>query len=253
MGKFKTDSSVKLSDFKLLSFDVYSTLIDEKGGMFAGLQPLLRRLPTPNPYINDQKFTLAAFQEFEWQLQTAHPTLRYNELLPLAYTAFAKSVNLSPPSKSEAHHFGSSIGTWPAFPDTVPALQALKKHYKLVMLSNIDNDSIAATLSGPLKDVDFDAVYTAQDIGSYKPDLKNFTYLLKAVKRDLGIEKAQVLHTAQSLTHDLVPAKSMGMSGVWIDREGEDEKLKTLREQVDFTWKFKSMGEMAEEFEGEAR
>src|ERR1700712_3984717 len=159
--------------------------------MFAGLQPLLSRLPPNNPYINDRTFTLTAFQVFERELQKSQPSLRYNELLPLAYTAFATDINLPPPSKKEALHFGSLVGTWAAFPDTVPALQSLKKHYKLVILSNIDNETIAATLSGPLKGVDFDAVYTAQNIGSYKPDLKNFHYLLDGVKRDLDVEKGE--------------------------------------------------------------
>lgn len=166
--------------------------------MFAGLQPLLSRLPTPNPYINDRKYTLKAFQKFERKLQQSQPKLRYNQLLPLAYSSFAESLSLPSPSESEAGKFGSLIGSWPAFPDTVPALQALKKHYKLVILSNIDNDSIAATLAGPLKGVEFDLVLTAQDIGSYKPDLRNFTYLLEKIKGELGFEKEQVLHTAQA-------------------------------------------------------
>ena len=103
--------------------------------------------------------------------------------------------------------FGSQIGTWTAFPDTVAALQILKKYYKLVILSNIDNESIARTVSGPLAGADFEAVYTAQNIGSYKPDLKNFEYLLKGAEKELGVKKEEVLHTAQSLTHDCVPAK----------------------------------------------
>jgi len=228
-------------------------LIDEKGGMFSGLQPLLARLPVPNPYIKDRKYTLAAFQKFERELQTSHPRMRYNEILPLAYKSFAASLSLPAPSEEESKAFGGLIGDWPAFEDTVPALQALKKHYKLVMLSNIDNDSIARTLAGPLKDVEFDAVYTAQNIGSYKPDLKNFNYLLDGVQKDLGVEKKYVLHTAQSLTHDLVPAKAMGMSGVWIDREDEKDKFESLKDEVNFTWKFDSMGEMAEAVSNETK
>jgi 2-haloalkanoic acid dehalogenase type II len=219
--------------------------------MFNGLQPLLSRLPTPNPYINDRKHTLKAFQKLEGQFQRSHPTLRYNELLPLAYTSFAESLDLPTPPKEEATHFGSQIGAWPAFSDTVPALQALKKHYKLVILSNIDNDSIAATLSGPLKGVDFDLVLTAQNIGSYKPDLKNFQCLLEKVKGELGTEKEEVLHTAQALIHDHVPAKIMRMHSAWIDREGQFELLQELREQVEFTWRFETMGEMAAEVEKE--
>lgn len=122
-----------------------------------------------------------------------------------------------------------------------------------MILSNIDNDSIARTISGPLKGVVFDAVYTAHNIGSYKPDLRNFEYLLEGVKRDLGVEKGQVLHTAQSLTHDLVPAKTMGMSGAWIDRDEQEEKLRELGDKVDFTWRFGSMGEMAGDVEKETQ
>jgi FMN phosphatase YigB (HAD superfamily) len=115
-----------------------------------------------------------AFQKFKRELQHSRPSLRYIELFPIAYNAFATSINLPEPSEEEARHFGSLISTWPAFPDTVSALQVLKKHYKLVILSNINNDSVAATLPGTLKGADFDAVYKAQNIGSYKPDLDNF-------------------------------------------------------------------------------
>jgi 2-haloalkanoic acid dehalogenase type II len=222
--------------------------------MFHGLQPLLTRLLLPNPYINDRRYTLTHFQRFEAQLQTSKPTLPYNQLLSLAYTAFAADLGLPPPSKEEANYFSTLIGSWPSFPDTVPALQSLKKRYKLVLLSNIDNSSIAATVSGPLKGVEFDAVYTAENIGSYKPDLKNFEYLLKHIVESFGVEKDQVLHVAQSLTHDLVPAREMGMRSVWIEREEEGEKLKELRDKLDITWRFGSLGEMAEgverEFEG---
>jgi hypothetical protein len=80
--------------------------------MFAGLQPLLSRLPTPNPYINDRKYTLEAFQRFEHELQTSQPKLCYNVLLPLAYSSFAESLSLPSPPASEAAHFGSLIGSW---------------------------------------------------------------------------------------------------------------------------------------------
>jgi 2-haloalkanoic acid dehalogenase type II len=181
--------------------------------MFAGLQPLLARLPTPNPYINDKFHTLSALQNFEWEIQRSQPCLRYNELLPLAYKAFAAFLSLPEPSEEEAHDFGSSVGSWPAFPDTIAALQALKKYYKLVILSNIDNDSIARTLAGPLAGAEFDAVFTAQNIGSYKPDMRNFQHLVDELNGILGVKKEEILHTAQSLTHDLIPAKIMGLSG----------------------------------------
>jgi len=249
MGKVKPEDPAKLTDFKLLSFDVYSTLVDEHGGMFTGLLPLLRQLPTPNPYINDRTYTLTHFHNFERHLQETQPTLLYRQLLAQAYIDFASFLELSVPPQSDADAFGASIGTWPAHPDTIAALLTLKKHYKLVMLSNIDNDTIARTQSGPLAGVKFDAVYTAENIGSYKPDLRNFDYLLEGVKREFGVEKGEVLHTAQALYHDMMPAKSMGISGAWIDREGEDEKCKQMEKEgkVAFTWRFGTLGEMAEE------
>lgn len=116
------------------------------------------------------------------------------------------------------------------------------------MLSNIDNETIARTQNGPLSGVKFDAVYTAEMIGSYKPDLKNFEYLLKGAKDEFGVEKGEVLHTAQALVHDMVPAKSMGMCAAWIDREKEDEKYTKLETEgkVAFTWRFGTLGEMAD-------
>ena len=69
------------------------------------------------------------------------------------------------------------------------------------------------------------------------------------MKREFGVEKEQILHTAQSLTHDLLPAKEMGMSGAWIDREDEEEKYQDLKEGLNFTWRFKTLGEMAEAVE----
>jgi 2-haloalkanoic acid dehalogenase type II len=216
--------------------------------MFTGLQPLLKRLPTPNPYINDRTYTLLHFQKFERHLQQTQPTLLYRELLPKAYILFAEYLKLPEPPRAEANAFGESIGVWPAHPDTITALLALKKHYKLVMLSNIDNATIARTQSGPLSGVKFDAVYTAEMIGSYKPDLKNFEYLLNGVKAEFGVEKGEVLHTAQALYHDMMPAKRMGMSAAWIDREKEDEKCAQMEKEgkLGFTWRFGTLGEMAE-------
>ena len=116
------------------------------------------------------------------------------------------------------------------------------------MLSNIDNDTIARTQSGPLAGVKFDAVYTAEMIGSYKPDLKNFKYLVEHVREEFGVEKQEVLHTAQALHHDMMPAMTMGMSSSWIDREKEDERSALMKAEgkVAYTWRFGTLGEMAE-------
>jgi len=126
--------------------------------MFANLLPLLSRLPDPTPYTSNRTQTLKSFQSIEWTLQHAQPTLPYNQLLTLAYTTFAASLNLPTPSDAEAQAFGAKIGDWPALPDTVAALKVLKKHYRLVFLSNVDNASIRRTITGPLEGADIDAV-----------------------------------------------------------------------------------------------
>ena len=111
--------------------------------------------------------------------------------------------------------FGASVPDWPAFPDSAAALAYLKQHYKLVILSNVDRVSFAG--SNRRLGVEFDAIYTAQDIGSYKPDPRNFAYMLDRLQ-ERGIGPAQILHTAQSLFHDHAPAKRAGLASCWIDR-----------------------------------
>jgi 2-haloalkanoic acid dehalogenase type II len=119
-------------------------------------------------------------------------------------------------SESEAAVFGGSVGDWPAFPDSKEALAYLKRHYTLVTVTNCDRESYqgsARRLGEP-----WDAIWTAQDIGSYKPSPRNFDYLLSHMKDEFGIARQQILHTAQSLFHDLVPATAAGLATAWIDR-----------------------------------
>ncbi|MFI4987614.1 MAG: HAD family hydrolase, partial [Alphaproteobacteria bacterium] len=121
-----------------------------------------------------------------------------------------------PTDDAEAAAFGGSVGRWPAFADSPPARQYLKRHYKLVILSNVDRASFAK--SRERLGVAFDRVITAEDVGSYKPNLRNFEYALSDIKEALGVEPHQVLHTAQSIYHDIVPAKSLGLATMWINR-----------------------------------
>lgn len=125
--------------------------------------------------------------------------------------------------------------------DTVKATQTLGKRYKLIPLSNVDKETFAKVLAGPLKGCDFDAIYTAQDIGSYKPDLKNFYYLLDHVKSDFGIEKDQLCHVANSLTHDQAPTKEMDIQSVWVDRKGVGESP-----EFGYQLRVETLGELAE-------
>ena len=124
-------------------------------------------------------------------------------------------------------------------------MKQLKKHYKLVILSNVDTKSFAQVLKGALAGVEFDAVYVAEEIGSYKPDLKNFQYLITHARDELGVQMEQILMTANGLESDHVPAMKVGMTSAWISRGQGDKELKVVEGKVAITWRFDSMGDMA--------
>jgi 2-haloacid dehalogenase len=233
-----------LGDFRVLTFDCYGTLIDWEAGIWDAFQPLI----SGNGWSDIlRKDALEAFATFENRLEAETPGMPYPEVLMRAHAAVAGHFGLQTTARLDSD-FGESLPQWPAFPDTADALRYLKTRYKLVILSNVDRDGFAA--SNRKLGVEFDAVYTAQDIGSYKPDPANFEYLLEHLRRDLGLEKQDILHTAQSLFHDHVPARSFGLATAWIDRQrlsetgnwGATAKLDELP-KTDYL--FHSMGEMA--------
>lgn len=215
-----------LQNYKVLSFDIYGTLVDWESAIFQELLPLLHRLPPTHPQrqtseLEQRKFLLGAYNALELEIQRGHPKLPYPDVLAQIYPRLAADLQV-PFTSAEVASFGGSVGTWPAFPDTIAAMQTLAKYYKLVVLSNVDGSSFSSTLAGPLQGVTFDAIYTADEIGSYKPDLANFEYLIGHSEKDLGAQKSEILHVAQSLMHDHVPAKAIGMPpGVWIERGGD--------------------------------
>lgn len=150
--------------------------------------------------------------------------------------------------------FGKSIAKWRPFPDTIPALATLSKYFKLTVLSNVDRQSFSGTRevlerSDPAHPFTFDAVYTAQDIGSYKPNPANFEYALKKLHDAFGIEKDEVLVVAAALDYDHRPANKLGIRSVFIDREGA-----TIGKDGDakYNWKFPTLGSMAEAVKKEA-
>jgi 2-haloacid dehalogenase len=203
-------AAVKLADFKVLSFDCYGTLIDWETGILAALRPLLRRAGV----TFDSDSVLAEFAAHESAQQSATPDMPYAELLSRVHARLAGAWGVAD-DPSEDAQFGASVGDWPAFPDTVAALGMLHKRFRLVILSNVDRGSFLATQQRLF--VPFDAIYTAQDIGSYKPDPRNFSYLIERLAED-GFQKSDLLHVAQSLFHDHVPANAIGIASAWIDR-----------------------------------
>lgn len=231
----------RLTDFRLLSFDVYGTLIDYETGILEALKPLLDQTDLTRLQA------LKLYHELEKAQQARTPRMAYSELLTTIYPQFAASLGLNVPFAEQAEAFGASVGSWPAFPDTVDALKRLSKHYKLVVLSNVDKESFKASNAGPLQGFRFDKIITAQDVGSYKPDHRNFEFMLEAVKLKFGTEKDEVLQTAQSQFHDHHPAREMGIKSVWIERRGT---MGNRQENV-YDWKFVTLGEMADAVEQE--
>ncbi len=202
----------RLTDHSVLTFDCYGTLIDWEAGIWDAFQPLVRE----NPQTDLTRDALiAAFNNFEAKQQAATPTMTYPIVRECVHRAIAEELALAT-SPMLDHAFGASVPSWPAFPDSVDALRFLSEHFGLVILSNVDRAGFSA--SNTLLSVEFDAIYTAEDIGSYKPNLSNFEYLIKHVESDLGHGKSDILHTAQSIRHDHIPARSIGLDNAWIDR-----------------------------------
>lgn len=231
---------MKLTDFKALTFDCYGTLIDWETGMFEGLKPLTSRLATPP--ARNQVLETHARHESSQQLQT--PAMRYSELLAIVYKRLAEEWGVAV-SWDDCVAYGQSVKNWPAFPDSAGALRYLKRHYKLVILSNVDN--LTFTASNKRLQVDFDAIYTAEDIGSYKPSPRNFEYMFKNLE-NLGIKKREILHTAESMFHDHAPANKHGLASCWIFRRFDQEGFGATMNPGDmpkYNFRFNSMADLA--------
>lgn len=230
---------MKLSDFKALTFDCYGTLIDWETGMFDALKPLTEM--AGRTLTRDEVLEAHARHESSQQLQT--PAKSYRDLLPIVYKRLAEEWSVSV-SWAECVAYGQSVKNWPAFPDSAEALAYLKQHYKLVILSNVDNESFAA--SNAKLGVAFDAIYTAEDVGSYKPSARNFDYMLDKLT-SLKIGKEQILHTAESMFHDHGPANRHGLSSCWIYRRHDKQGFGATMNpgaMPEVNFRFNSMAEL---------
>lgn len=231
----------KLTDFRLLSFDVYGTLIDWETGILNGLKPLYEQKNL------ERAQALNLYHELEIEQQVKFPDMPYSQVLTAIYPRFAANLGLEPPTAEASETFGQSVGQWPAFPDTIDALRRLSKHYNLVVLSNVDKKSFSATTSNALEGFTFHKVITAQDVGAYKPDRRNFEHMLNVARAEFGVERSQILQTAQSQYHDHHPARKLGIKSVWVERRGTMGN----REEEIHDWRFETLGDMADAVERE--
>ena len=194
------------SQYDYLTFDCYGTLIDWERGIVNALKPVLARHGVE---LSDDAL-LERFGALESAAEKP-PYSPYREVLATVLDGFGQAHGFTPTAEERAR-FGASVADWPAFGDSPDALRKLSSRFKLVILSNVDDDLFAHSVKK--LGVEFADVITAQQVGGYKPDTRNFRVLLER----LGNRPERVLHVAQSLFHDIAPAKSVGLTTVWVNR-----------------------------------
>jgi 2-haloacid dehalogenase len=196
-----------LAGFDAMTFDCYGTLIDWETGILDALRPLL----SPRATLQDDEL-LEAYARHESELE-AGPYMPYREVLAAGARGVARDYGVAM-SPRDAESFAASIERWPAFPDTVAALTRLQQRFRLGVITNCDDDLFA--LSNRRLGVRFDWIITAQQARSYKPSPRNFELAFTVI----GMPRERIIHAAQSLYHDHVPAKRLGLSTAWINRRG---------------------------------
>jgi 2-haloacid dehalogenase len=194
------------SRFELLTFDCYGTLINWEEGILR----CLHRLLAAHGKDTDDATTLRLFGDFEAQAEQGKYR-RYREVLQSVVQQFGEQLGFKPTDR-ELHSLPESLKEWKPWPDTVTALRELHSRFRLAIISNVDDDLFAATK--PQLGVEFHQIITAQQAGAYKPSLKIFELALSRVRTPAHC----ILHVGQSLYHDVLPAQSLGLATVWVNR-----------------------------------
>ena len=231
---------MKLTDFEALSFDCYGTLIDWEAGLSAVLIPWARGQGIS--LTGEQLLT--GYSSCEAAAEAEHPTDRYPDVLARSLRQLGGQLGVTV-TDEDAARLAGSVPDWPAFPDSPTALAGLSRRFKLIILSNVDRASFAG--SSRRLGVEFTSILTAEDIGSYKPAQRNFGALAAEAAR-LGVRAGGLLHVAQSLFHDHIPAKRAGLRTVWINRRHADPGWGATPEPsapVTPDWEFPSMAAFA--------
>ncbi len=226
-------SAIEWTRTEWVSFDCYGTLIDWETGILSYLRPLLR---SKGCEVQDSQI-LNLYSEFEPRQQSGGYR-SYREVLAAVMGEFAAEFKMEL-NAGEANGLADSIGEGKPFPDTVAGLQDLKSRYRLAILSNIDDDLFGLTANH--LQVRFDLVVTAQQVRSYKPSHRNFKALLEGI----GVPRERLVHAAESLYHDVAPARELGIATVWVNRrQGKPaaaSKLVDVRPELEVA----SVGELA--------
>jgi 2-haloacid dehalogenase len=192
--------------FRVLTFDCYGTLIDWESGIFAALRPILA---AHKKTLSDSAL-LKLYSELEATAE-GREFRPYREILQSVVYGFGKRLEFTP-TPAQLTSLPDSLANWQPFPDTLAALRKLKSRYHLGIISNVDDDLFAPTAKK--LEVKFDHIITAQQARAYKPSLKIF----KLAQERMSVSPDQWLHVAQSVFHDVAPAKSLGITTVWVNR-----------------------------------
>ena len=206
------------NSFEVLSFDCYGTLIDWEKGILGALQPVFK---AHNTRLTDEQ-TLGLYADLEPEAQKEGQYVKYEEVLRKVMRQFGNRLGFTP-SESELNCLASSLKDWLPFPDTVPALNTLRESFRLAVISNIDDDLFA--FSAKRLRVEFDWVITAEQAKSYKPSRRIFEYAINKI----GYPPQRILHIAQSVYHDIIPAKATGLSAIWVNRRKGQEDFGATR------------------------
>ena len=303
-----SNTILKLTQHRALIFDVYGTLIDWESAIHDALVPVFPGLPREEILVN--------YSEVEGNLQMQFQNTPYSKILELAYcqlttprgmttagaveeelrreqrgsTSDAKAEDItttSPSSLDDAQRFGRSIPDWKPFPDTIDALHRLKKHFALIVLSNVDDESFAGThaklcsLDHPgsayrtiTPDSPFSLILTAQQVGAYKPNPLMLECALRQLSANpdpslpsnssVQVDPSGVLIVANSVRHDIIPAIQRGLRSVWISRGGVNfignesdvgvhcspQEGAASGDKYPYTWRYETLGRLADAVEG---
>lgn len=198
--------SVDFDRFDVLTFDCYGTLIDWEAGILAGLREVLGEAAAG---ASDEAL-LEAYARHEAAIEGG-PYVTYREVLARSVRAICAEHG-SDPTDGAVAGFRGSVADWPAFPDSAAALARLHERFRLGVITNCDDDLFAA--SSRRLGITFDWIVTAQQTRRYKPNPRGFELAFERI----GLPPSRILHVAQSLFHDHVTAKRLGLTTVWVNR-----------------------------------